>query len=362
MNIIQAMQRTIRDAMSITGKNLVLYDSEGKRVTGAVMEQDIDPDKIRDFYNSAADKLEVSGEHLFKIYDDGEPYYVLMIQGFDANNIYILGSLVSAQLQNIIKIYREKESKLSFIQNLLMDNLLQVDIFNRSRQLKIPMERKRAVFLVEMKSSEDNNCAKVLSNLFVDKAYVTAVDEKYVVVVMEFADVDQEEKLDSVAKTMLDMINSETMTPVRIGYGGIMGSLKELSRSYKEAKLALDVGKIFYPAQTIIAYSSLGIGRLIYQLPLNLCEMFMKETFTEASMEELDDETIQTVIKFFENNLNVSETARQLYIHRNTLVYRLEKLEKTSGLDVRQFEDALTFRIAMMVSNYMNYLKKTNED
>lgn len=362
MNIIQAMQRTIRDAMNITGKNLVLYDCEGKRVTGAVLEQEVDPVKIIEFYNSAADKLEISGEHLFKIYDDGEPYYVLMIQGYDANNIYMLGSLVSAQLQNIIKIYREKESKLSFIQNLLMDNLLQVDIFNRSRQLKIPMERKRAVFLVELKSSEDNNCAKVLSNLFVDKAYVTAVDEKNIVVVMEFADNDNEAKLDSVAKTMLDMINSETMTHVRIGYGGIMGSLKELSRSYKEAKLALDVGKIFYPAQTIIAYSSLGIGRLIYQLPLNLCEMFMKETFTEASMEELDDETIQTVIKFFENNLNVSETARQLYIHRNTLVYRLEKLEKTSGLDVRQFEDALTFRIAMMVSNYMNYLKKTNED
>lgn len=362
MNIIQAMQRTIRDAMNITGKNLVLYDCEGNRVTGAMLEQEVDPEKIRDFYNSAADKLEVSGEHMFKIYDDGEPYYVLMIQGFDANNIYVLGSLIAAQLQNIIKIYREKESKLSFIQNLLMDNLLQVDIFNRSRQLKIPMERKRAVFLVELKSSEDNNCAKVLSNLYVDKAYVTAVDEKNIAVVMEFADNDSEGKLDSVAKTMLDMINSETMTHVRIGYGGIMESLKELSRSYKEAKLALDVGKIFYPAQTIIAYSSLGIGRLIYQLPLNLCEMFMKETFTEASMEELDDETIQTVIKFFENNLNVSETARQLYIHRNTLVYRLEKLEKTSGLDVRQFEDALTFRIAMMVSNYMNYLKKTNED
>lgn len=362
MNIIQAMQRTIRDASVITGKNLVLYDCEGGRVTGAILEKDIDPEEIRSFYNSSADKLESNGEHLFKIYDDGEPYYVLMIQGFDSNNIYMLGNLVAAQLQNIIKIYREKESKLSFIQNLLMDNLLQVDIFNRSRQLKIPMERKRAVFLVETKASEDNNCAKVLSNLFVDRAYVTAVDENYIAVVMEFADNDSENKLDSMAKTMLDMINSETMMQVRIGYGGIMGTLKELSRSYKEAKLALDVGKIFYPAQTIIAYSSLGIGRLIYQLPLNLCEMFMKETFTEVAMEDLDDETIQTVIKFFENNLNVSETARQLYIHRNTLVYRLEKLEKTSGLDVRQFEDALTFRIAMMVSNYMNYLKKTNED
>lgn len=362
MNIIQAMQRTIRDAAKITGKNLVLYDCEGSRITGSVLEQELSPEVIREFYNSTADKSESGNDHLFKVYDDDEPYYILLIQGYDPSNIYMTGSLVVAQLQNIIRIYREKESKLSFIQNLLMDNLLQVDIFNRSRQLKIPMERKRAVFLVETKNSEDNNCMKVLSNLYVDKAYVTAVDEHYIVVVMEFADSDGDKKLQSVANTMLDMLNSETMLHVRIGYGGIMDTLKELSRSYKEAKLALDVGKIFYPAKTIISYSSLGIGRLIYQLPLNLCEMFMKETFTETAMEDLDDENIQTVIKFFENNLNVSETARQLYIHRNTLVYRLEKLEKTSGLDVRQFEDALTFRIAMMVNNYMNYLKKSNDD
>lgn len=361
MNITQAIQRTIKDVIAITGKGIVLYDREGGRVTGTATQQEPAIEEIRTFFDSVAEKQEMAGEHFFKVYDDDEPYYVLLIQGFDDNNIYMLGKLIVAQLQNILKIYREKENKLSFIQNLLMDNLLQVDIFNRAKQLKISMEKKRAVFLVETKSAKDNNSMKMLSNLFVEKAYVTAVDEHYIVVVMELGDNDGDKKLDSISKTMLDMLNSETMMHVRIGYGGIMGTLKELSRSYKEAKLALDVGKIFYPARTIISYSSLGIGRLIYQLPLNLCEMFMKETFTETPMEELDEETIQTVIKFFENNLNVSETARQLYIHRNTLVYRLEKLEKMSGLDVRQFEDALTFRIAMMVSNYMNYMKNNDD-
>lgn len=362
MNLIQAIQRTIKDVNNISGKNVVLYDNDGKRVFGIINGSEPDCQTIRDFYNSAADKFELGENHFFKIYDDDEPYYILLIQGYDGNVVYMLGNLVAAQLQNIIRIYREKESKLSFIQNLLMDNLLQVDIYNRSRQLKIPMEKKRAVFLIETKQGQNDSSMKVLSNLYVDAAYVTAVDEHYIVAVMDLEESDNEKTLVSIANTMLDMLNAETMAYVRIGYGGIMANLKELSRSYKEAKLALDVGKIFYPARNIISYSSLGIGRLIYQLPLNLCEMFMKETFTETPMEELDEETILTVIKFFENNLNVSETARQLYVHRNTLVYRIEKLEKMSGLDIRQFEDALTFRIAMMVSSYMNYLKKTQDD
>lgn len=362
MNITQAIQKNIRDAIAITGKNIVLFDREGVRLAGSSLENEIDAQDIRKFVDSIAEKQEIGINHFFKVYDDDELYYVLLIQGTDDTNIYMLGKLLVAQLHNILRIYREKENKLSFIQNLLMDNLLQVDIYNRARQLKIPMEKRRAVFIVEIKSSKDNTAMKLLTNLYVDRAYVTAVEENYVVVVMELGENESERKLEFLAKTMLDMLNSETMLQVRIGYGGIMGSLKELSRSYKEAKLALDVGRIFYPARTIISYSSLGIGRLIYQLPLNLCEMFMNETFKETPMEELDEETIHTVIKFFENNLNVSETARQLYIHRNTLVYRLEKLEKTSGLDVRQFEDALTFRIAMMVSSYMNYLKKIQED
>jgi len=361
MNITQAIQRTIKDVINITYMELVLYNSDGQRVTGSVLENEPKPEVISDFFFSAADKQECSGHIFFKVYDDEDPLYVLFIAGNQDNNRYMLGTLVVSQLQNIIRIFREKENKLSFIQNVLMDNLLQVDIYNRAKQLKIDIERRRAVFLIESDTAKDRDCMKVLSSLFVDKSFVTAVDEHYVVVVMEFEDNDSEKKLESVAKTMLDMLNTELMKQVHIGYGGIRKNLKELSRSYKEAKLALDVGKIFYPARNIIAYSSLGIGRLIYQLPVHLCELFMKETFTETPMEELDEETIHTVIKFFENNLNVSETARQLYVHRNTLVYRLEKLEKTSGLDVRNFEDALTFRIAMMVSNYMNYMKNTEQ-
>lgn len=145
-----------------------------------------------------------------------------------------------------------------------------------------------------------------------------------------------------------------------MAFGTIVGEIKEVSRSYKEAKMAMDVGKIFYSNKNVVAYSKLGIGRLIYQLPLPLCRMFIKEIFDGKSPDEFDEETLTTINKFFENSLNVSETSRQLYIHRNTLVYRLDKLQKSTGLDLRVFEDAITFKIALMVVKYMKYME--NQD
>ena len=165
------------------------------------------------------------------------------------------------------------------------------------------------------------------------------------------------EELEEIAKMIQDMLNSEAMSAVRVAYGTIVNEINQVSKSYKEAKMALDVGKIFYAEKNIIAYNTLGIGRLIYQLPVQLCEMFMKEIFGENLPNTFDEETLTTINKFFENNLNVSETARQLYVHRNTLVYRLEKLQKSTGLDIRVFDDALTFKIALMVVSYMNYME-----
>ena len=165
------------------------------------------------------------------------------------------------------------------------------------------------------------------------------------------------EDLERTASTILDMLNTEAMTKVHVAFGTVVNEIKEVSRSYKEAKMALDVGKIFYSDKKVIAYSNLGIGRLIYQLPMPLCKMFIKEIFGGKSPDDFDEETLVTISKFFENSLNVSETSRQLFIHRNTLVYRLDKLQKNTGLDLRVFEDAITFRIALMVVKYMNYME-----
>ena len=187
--------------------------------------------------------------------------------------------------------------------------------------------------------------------------FVTAVDEKNIIVVKELAPDDGYEQVQKIAESMLDMLSSEVMLSTRVSYGTIVNEIKEVSRSYKEAKMALEVGKIFFVERHIVAYNALGIGRLIYQLPIPLCKMFIKEIFADVSPDDFDEETLETISKFFENNLNVSETSRQLFIHRNTLVYRLDKLDRATGLDLRVFDDAITFQIALMVVKYMKYME-----
>ena len=172
---------------------------------------------------------------------------------------------------------------------------------------------------------------------------------------------DSYRELKHIAEMIVDMVNSEAMVNVRVSYGTIVHELKNVSRSFKEAKMALDVGRIFYAEKDVIAYHALGIGRLIYQLPESLCRIFIQEVFGSSTIpEEVDEEILATVQKFFENSLNISETSRQLFVHRNTLVYRIEKVQKATGLDMRVFEDALTFNIALMVVNYLKYLESMN--
>jgi carbohydrate diacid regulator len=245
---------------------------------------------------------------------------------------------------------------------LLLDNLLLVDIYNRAKKLHIETNIKRVVFIIETQHEKDVNALETVRNLFAAKTkdFVTAVDEKNIILVKEVRDGETYEELEKTANTILDMLNTEAMTQVHVAFGTIVGEIKEVSRSYKEAKMAMDVGKIFYSNKNVVAYSKLGIGRLIYQLPLPLCRMFIKEIFDGKSPDEFDEETLTTINKFFENSLNVSETSRQLYIHRNTLVYRLDKLQKSTGLDLRVFEDAITFKIALMVVKYMKYME--NQD
>ena len=264
--------------------------------------------------------------------------------------------------QNLLVAYKERFDKDNFIKNLLLDNLLLVDIYNRAKKLHIETSVRRVVFLIETKHEKDVNALETVRSLFAAKTkdFITAVDEKNIILVKEIKPTEDYGDLEKTANMILDMLNTEAMTKVHVSFGTIVGDIKEVSRSYKEAKMALDVGKIFYSGKNVVAYSNLGIGRLIYQLPLPLCRMFIREVFENKSPDDFDEETLATINKFFENSLNVSETSRQLYIHRNTLVYRLDKLQKSTGLDLRVFEDAITFKIALMVVKYMKYME--NQD
>ena len=268
-------------------------------------------------------------------------------------------SVSYTHLQNLLTAYKERFDRDNFIKNLLLDNLLLVDIYNRAKKLHIDTDARRVVYIIETKNDREVNVLETVRGFFTGKSrdFVTAVDGRNIILVRELRDGETYDDLDRAAEEILNSLHGAEIANVNIAYGTIVNEIKEVSRSYKEAKMALDVGKIFYSEQNIVAYSRLGIGRLIYQLPIPLCKMFIREIFEGKNPDDFDEETLQTINKFFENSLNVSETSRQLYIHRNTLVYRLDKLQKTTGLDLRVFEDAITFKIALMVVKYMKYME-----
>ena len=234
-----------------------------------------------------------------------------------------------------------------------------MDIYSRAKKLHIQTDVKRVALIIETDNAKDSNVLETMRTYFGSnsKDFVTAVDENNVIVVKDLSESDSAKEIDRAASGVAAFLEKENYRNVRIAYGTTIGEIKDVSRSYKEARMALDVGKIFFEERDVIAYSELGIGRLIYQLPIPLCKMFIKEIFDGKSPDDFDEETLTTINKFFENSLNVSETSRQLFIHRNTLVYRLDKLQKSTGLDLRVFEDAITFKIALMVVKYMKYME-----
>ena len=355
----QILQSTIEGIKNISRVELCVTDVEGKVLVTTFPEVEISQNDIVTFAQSQADSQTMKNYQFFKVYDEHQLEYILIANG-GSEDVYMVGKIAAFQIQNLLVAYKERFDKDNFIKNLLLDNLLLVDIYNRAKKLHIDTEVKRVIFIIETSHEKDSAALDNVRNLLGSKSrdFVTAVDEKNIIVVKELSEKDGNKELEKMAKDMLDLLRSEGGDEqVHIAYGTMVNDIKEVSKSYKEAKLALDVGKIFFDEKDIVAYSTLGIGRLIYQLPIPLCKMFIKEIFEGKSPDEFDEETLTTINKFFENSLNVSETSRQLYIHRNTLVYRLDKLQKSTGLDLRVFEDAITFKIALMVVRYMKYME-----
>lgn len=354
----QILQNTVDGIKGITKNELCVMDTEGNVLASTSDELSRFVEEGKNFVQSPADSQAMNGFQFFKIYDETQLEYVVVIQG-DSEEVYTIGKILVFQIQSLLVAYKERYDKDNFIKNLLLDNLLMVDIFNCAKKLHIEMNERRVAFIIETNKEKDSGALETVRSMFAShtKDFITAVDEKNIILVKAIGQKEKIEDLEKTAEVIVDMLNTEAMSRVHVAFGTIVKDLKEVSRSYKEAKMALDVGKIFYSDKKVIAYSNLGIGRLIYQLPMPLCKMFIKEIFSDKTPDQFDEETLSTINKFFENNLNVSETSRQLYIHRNTLVYRLDKLQKSTGLDLRVFDDAITFKIALMVVKYMNYLE-----
>ena len=263
--------------------------------------------------------------------------------------------ILSVSLGNIKSLYDEKYDKGSFIKNIILDNILPNDIYIKSNELHMGNEENRVVMVVKFQGITELSPYEIMQNLVPDKTknYIINISEQDIVIVREVPDGYTPEDLEADADALLRQAQNDYSAKILVGISSVVEKLKDLARAYKEARIALEVGKVFDIERPIMSYENLGIGRLIYQLPITLCEIFLQEVFKKGSLESLDRETLMTVQSFFENNLNVSETSRKLFVHRNTLVYRLEKIRKLTGLDLREFDHAVTFKVALMVKKYL---------
>lgn len=357
----QTLLSTLNEIKQISKLDIILFQPNGTVVAGTKAASE----KMRtlvDQLMASEDEQLIQEEYLlYKLEIHHEIDYVLVAIG-TVDNKEIIGKMAACQIRNLILSQSEDFDRNSFIQNVLLGNMLTMDMHTKAKRLHIEA-KDRVVFVIDTGKKSTDYVMEFVKNLSDLKAgdFVTTVDEHSVVLVKDVSNItdEREEVLEDIANSLVDSIHMEAMVKVRVGYGNVVTQIPELSASFQEAKMALQVGRIFYAEKDTISYSKLGIGRLIYQLPMSLCDMFIKEVFGDTIPDILEDEeAMSTIGKFFENNLNISETARQLYVHRNTLVYRLERIEKAIGLDIRKFDDAMTFRIAVMVLAHVKDTKK----
>lgn len=355
----QKLHNSLNEIKEISGMDTALYTAKGKFVVQTT-EMELTGEleaAVLDFAGSMEEKETIGQYNLCKIMADGECEYILVCR-IKGKEDEVYAGMAVCQIRNLVVGFAEHFDRNGFIRNILLGNMLMVDIFSKAKKHHIH-EAPRVVFVIDTGKKNNEVVMELVRNLANIHAgdFVTGVDRHSVILVKDvshIAEKEREEALRQTASRLADNLHMEAMIRVRVGYGSVVEQLPEIAQSYQEAKLALEVGRVFYAGLDTISYGKLGIGRLIYQLPMSLCKMFIQEIFGDRIPDILEDEEAMTTInKFFENNLNISETARQLYVHRNTLVYRLERIEKAIGLDIRTFDDAMTFRIAVMVIAHM---------
>ena len=358
MSIQRTLQKCLDDWKEISRLDFCLLDLNGQPFCSTCSRQLPSASRLEEFSESSALCMANTGSCLYKVHDREEFSYILIVWG-SGDSVPTIGELAVYQIESLITAYAEKNDKNTFMQKLLLGNYTEVEAFNQAKKLRVSSTSSRAVFLVETRQEKDEHALATIKNLFSarTKDFITSIDDTGIIVVHELSSTETEEDLENIAFMLVDMLGTEAMTQAWVSYSNMADDLKQLSNAYKEARTAMEIGKIFYSERNVFSYRRLGIGRLIYQLPVSICEMFIQEIFGEESLDSIDSETLAIIRTFFENNLNLSETSRQLYVHRNTLVYRFEKIQKKFGLDLRTFEDALTFKLAMLVTSYVTYTR-----
>ncbi len=353
--ISKAFQDIVTQMAEVFPKRFGVVDSQGLVLASNGMEPSAEVIDNLIYAAINTDRIMYKDGYTIRVMSN-KPYaeYVVYVDGTDDTAKYCC-SAVTVAINNVRRYYDEKYDKTNFMQNIIFDNLLTFDLHQKARELHVDTDAPRAVFYIKVEDSGESSVFEIIQNMFPDKEkdFVINADSGNIVLIKELKESVKTEELEVMAQSILDTVRSETLHNVLIGLSSVATNIDELNNSYKEAQTALEIGKVFEEEKFILNYDNLGIGRLIYQLPIKLCELFLHEVFKKGDISTLDDETMLTINKFFEKDLNVSETSRQLFVHRNTLVYRLEKIYKLTGLDLRKFDQAIIFKVAMMVHKYL---------
>ena len=355
---MQRFQDALIEIKALSHLDLLYFSNDGELLASTCKAKTDLSASVKDFATSVAESQVAFGFHFIKVMLRDNVEGVLLVSA-SADNAFMIGKMAARELSLISESQRADSDRGGFMQHLLLGNLLPVDIYQKAKTLKLDTVD-RACFLIRVEGGKDPAMEEILRGYFDLKIDdIVELDQESYILIKDVREDNSDSELIEIAKAIITVMQTEAMANVVVSVGNPTSRLETLPTSYQEAKLAMEVGRTFYPKETILPYTRLGIGRLIYQLPESLCEMFIKEVFGEKIPEEVyDEEIMETIEKFLENDLNISETARQLYVHRNTLVYRLERLQAELGLDIRVFEDAMTFRIAFMVLQHLEDMRK----
>ena len=349
-------QTVIHQMREVVGRTIGVIDENGIIISCSdISKVGESKQRVREELLYSVDYVTYEGYTYKSLVSSGKTEAIVFVEGEDREALKFVG-ILSVTLGNIKSLYDEKYDKGSFIKNIILDNILPNDVYVKSNELHFNNEEYRAVFVVKFQSITPLPPHEIVEGFVEDKSrnFVINISEQDIVIVKEVSENDTSEELEAYAESLMQAIYEKYSLRAHIGVSSVVEKLKDLARAYKEARVSLEVGKVFDIERPIMCYERLGIGRLIYQLPSTLCDIFLSEVFNKGSLESLDRETLMTVQSFFENNLNVSETSRKLFVHRNTLVYRLEKIRKLTGLDLREFDHAVTFKVALMVKKYLS--------
>ncbi len=359
MKLQQMLLSNLTEWKQITGYDYCVLGPDDQVLVSTGDRPLPSPERLASF--RAGEALCVSNTRcsMYKVREPGGSS-VLILWG-TGENAATIGELAVCQVRSLMAAASEKTDKNSFFRNLLTGRYPQGEVPGIARRLHISADVPRALLLLRTGQEEDEESIVALARgLFgrPSRDFVIPMDKTGIVILRELSGAPEAELLSQTAATLVDTLNTEAMCTAWVSYGNPAQTLSALENAYQEAVTAMEIGRIFFADRSVFGYSHLGIGRLIYQLPEDVCEIFLKESLQGESLDSLDEETINIIRTFFENDLNMAETSRQLYLHRNTLIYRFEKLQKKYGLDIRSFEDALTLRLAMMVSDYLKHRRR----